>query len=300
MIPKDTPYKVIKYLVKLSNEKVLPKNYVSDKFIIHLADREFIVELNENKNKFTTTEKFNEIYFREILPAFQKYDSFIKQHQIENVETHYSIGDLYNLILIDNEKPNNLTLQEILSKYFKSSKHTQTTSNLANAIKTILRIDQFAEDSKDQQFISILYPKDETRFIILCENKNKLWRPRHNFIEFWYAGGRNTNQLQFIPKPKSPIFYLFDWDFSGLNIYIHIKQNYFSSLTAFIPTNYKSLMEKRDEVKHHHSKWESNSCLQYLNDREKAIATTLIQTDCIIEEQKILLTDDNLLNNTIN
>ena len=52
MIPTDTPYKVIKYLVKLSNEKVLPKNYVSDKFMIHLVDREIIVEPNGSQNKF--------------------------------------------------------------------------------------------------------------------------------------------------------------------------------------------------------------------------------------------------------
>lgn len=300
MIPIDTPYKVIKYLVKLSNENVLLKNYVSDKFMIHLVDREFIVEPNGSQNKFTTTERFKEVHTKEILPTFQKYDSFIKQHQIENVEAHYSIGDLDNLILIDNEKPDNLTLQEILAKYFKSSKHTQTNSNLANAIKTILKKDEFAEGSKDQQFISILYPKGETRFIILCENKNRLRNARHNSIEFWYAGGHNTNQLQYIPKPSQPIFYLFDWDFDGLNIYIHIKQNYFPTLTSFIPTNYKSLMEKQDEVKHHHSKWENDSCLQFLSDKEKTIAGTLIQTDCIIEEQKILLTGENLFYNAIN
>lgn len=300
MIPSDTPYKVIKYLVKLSNDKVLQKNYERDKFIIHLVDREFIVEPNENKSKFATTEKFKEIFSKEIFPTFQKHDSFIKHHQIENIESHYSIGDLENLILIDNEKPNDLTLQEILSKYFKSSKHTQVNSNLANAIKTILQLDKFAEDGKDQQFISILYPKDETRFILLCENKNRLRGLRHPFIEFWYAGGRNTNQFLFISKPTKPIFYLFDWDFDGLNIYNHIKQKYFPTLTAFIPTNFESLMEKQDEVKHHHSKWENDSCLQYLSDNEKTIAATLIQTNSILEEQKILLTDENLLNNAIN
>jgi len=300
MIPTDTPYKVIKYLVKLSNDKVLQKNYESDKFIIHLMDREFLDEPNENKSKFATTEKFKEIFSKEISPTFQKYDSFIKHHQIENIESHYSIGDLDNLILIDNEKPADLTLQEILSKYFKSSKHTQTNSNLANAIKTILKLDEFAEDSKDQQYVSILYPTGETRFVFLCENKNKLRGLRHPFIEFWYAGGHNTHQLQFIPKQTKPIFYLFDWDFDGVNIYNHIKQNYFPTLTAFIPTDLESLMEKRDEVKRHRSIWNNYNCLQHLNDREKSIVTTLIQTDRIIEEQKILLTNENLLNNGIN
>lgn len=300
MIPLETPYKVVKYLVNLFDKKVLQKNYEKEKLVIYLLDRKCITKAEGSTTKFAKTNNFDENYFEEILPAFQKYDSFIKQHQIEFVETHYSIGDLDNLILIDNEKPNNLTLQEILAKYFKSSKHTQTNSNLANAIKTILKLDEFAEDSKDQQFISILYPKNETRFILLCENKNRLRGLRHPFIEFWYAGGRNTNQLQFSPKPTRPIFYLFDWDFDGLNIYNHIKQNHFSTLTAFIPTNYESLMEKQDEVKHHHSKWKNDSCLQYLNQTEKAIVANLIKTNSIIEEQKILLSDENLLNNAIN
>jgi hypothetical protein len=85
-----------------------------------------------------------------------------------------------------------------------------------------------------------------------------------------------------------------------LNIYIHIKQNYFPTLTAFIPAYYKSLIEKQDEIKHHHSKWVNASCLQFLNNREKTIVETLIQTDSIIEEQKILLTTENLLYNAIN
>jgi hypothetical protein len=140
--------------------------------MIHLVDREFIVEYNGSQNKFTTTERFKEIHAREILPRFQKYDSFIKQHQIENIEAHYSIGDLDNLILIDNEKPDNLTLQEILAKYFKSSKHTQTNSNLANAIKIILKKDEFAENSKDQQFIfNTLSDRQSTIYYSLRKQK---------------------------------------------------------------------------------------------------------------------------------
>ncbi len=299
MIPADTPYKIIKYLVKLSKEGALTKNHLSDKFIIYLTDRKFIIETTNSKNKFTITESFKKKYSNEIYPIFQKCNSFIKKHQIENLENYYSVDDMEKLILIDIEKPTKLSLQEILSKYFKSSKHTRTNSNLANAIKTILKIDEFVEDKKDQQFISVLYPKNKTRFIILCENINRLRAKRHTFIEFWYAGGKNTKQLQFIPKPKHPIFYLFDWDFDGLNIYIHIKQNYFQTLTAFIPTNFQSLMEKREEVKHHHSKWKNNNALLQLNEIEKTIATLLIQTDCIIEEQKILLTTENLNNNSI-
>ena len=298
MIPIDIPYKVIKYLVKLSKEKVLSKNYQNDKFIIHLKDRGIILDLIQSKNKFTIADSFKEIYIKEIFPSFQKYSSFIKLYEIENLENYCTIDDLDKLILISIEKPINLTFQEILTKYFKSSKHTHLNSNLAKAIKIILDKEEFDEDNKDQQYISILYPKNKTRYIILCENKNKL-KKRHDFIEFWYVGGNNTEQLQFVPAPKYPIFYLFDWDFDGLRIYINIKQNYFPTLNAFLPLDYKRLIEKQEEVKHHQSKWIINDFMQHLNEAEKIIASYLIKNNCIIEEQKILLSKENLIYNSI-
>ncbi len=160
-------------------------------------------------------------------------------------------------------------------------------------------IDLFPEEIKDQQFASILYPKETTRFIILCENINRLIIQRHQFIEFWYVGGKNIKQLEFIPQPRHPIFYLFDWDFDGLNIYLEIKRKYFRTISSFIPTNPELLMEEQCKVKKHHSKWRNNNFLQFLNDKEKVIAESLINSKCIIEEQKILLSKENLLRNAI-
>lgn len=95
--------------------------------------------------------------------------------------------------------------------------------------------DEFPEESKDQQFTLTLYPRSQTRFIILFENKNRLIIPRHEYIEFWYAGGKNTKQLQFIPKPKHSMFYLFDWDYDGIGIYVRIKQRFFPSYRHSFP-----------------------------------------------------------------
>lgn len=303
MIPTETPYKVIKYLVKISEEKSLQKNYESETIMIHWIERNFIAISKESPNKFFKTNLFDEPFIEEIFPSFQKYNSFIKKYQIENLENHYSIQDFESLIEIENDKEEILTnessFQTILTKYFGSSKHRKADSILSEAIKKILGIDYFPEESKDQQFLSVLYPKNETRFIILCENRNRLIAQRHDFIEYWYTGGKNTKQLQFIPKPKFPIFYLFDWDFDGMNIYTDIKRKYFPTLTAFIPDNFKSLMEKQEDVKEHHSKWKNNNCFQYLSENEKAIATVLFDNDCIIEEQKIILNQKNLLTNYI-
>jgi hypothetical protein len=303
MIPTETPYKVLKYLVKLSDEKVLQKNYETETLMLHFVERNYLTSPKDSPNKFFKTKEFEEPFKEEIFPSFQKYNSFIKKFQIENLENHYSIQEFEALIEIEKDKEQihnkDFSFQTILTQYFGSSKHRKADSILSEAIKIILGIEFFPEEIKDQQFISILYPKSETRFIVLCENKNRLIIQRHGFIEFWYAGGKNTKQLQFIPKPNHPIFYLFDWDFDGLNIYIEIKQKYFPTLTAFIPTNFEKLMEKQEEVKEHHSKWKNDGFLHLLNNKEKLVAKTLLQSDSIIEEQRVLLNEENLISNGI-
>ena len=70
-------------------------------------------------------------------------------------------------------------------------------------------------------------------------------------------------------------------------------------LNAFIPFNAKSLMIEQDKVKKHRSKWKNNNCFQFLNEKEKEVAEILFNTKSIIEEQRILLTKENLLYNSI-
>jgi len=304
MIPSETPYKVLKYLVKFYDQKGLPKQYESDTLILHFVERNFLTISKDSPNKFFKTKAFEEAFREDIFPSFQKYNSFISKHQIEDLENHYSVQEFEALIQIENEGAeivkNKSSFQSILTQYFGSSKHRKADSILSQAIKKILDIEFFPEESKDQQFLSVLYPKGETRFIMLCENKNRLITQRHDFIEYWFAGGRNIKQLQFTPKPKHPIFYLFDWDFDGLNIYVNIKRKYFPTLTAICPDNFESLMEKQESVKKHRSKWKNNNCFQFLNEKEKSIADVLFNTESIIEEQKILLTKEILMRNGIN
>lgn len=299
IIPKDTPFKVLKYLSRLNDVNTLPVRYEKEKVIIYLVDNNCIII--KGKVIIALTD-FTIKYVEFILPVYEKINSFIERFNIQYTEDYCTLFDFECLFQIeeDRDKLIEFTFQQILTKYFKSSKYSKKNSNLATAIKAVVGIEYFIEDDKDQQFLRVLYPKNKTRYIILCENIDRLRNPRHEFIEFWYAGGRNTIQLQFIPKPTIPILYLFDWDFDGLNIYNHIKQNYFQTLTAFIPTDFESLMEKQDEVRHHRSKWGNDNFLQYLTGNEKNIAETLIKTNSIIEEQKIHLTTENLINNAIN
>lgn len=300
MIPEETPYKVLKYLVRLSEEGSLQKKYESETLILHFLERNY---LKEHSNRFEKTQYFDEPFKRDILPAVEKYKVFIGKYYIGNLENHYSVEEFEGLIKIESERDeiisNTSSLQTILTNYFGSSKYRKADSILSDAIKKILNIGVFPEESKDQQFLSVLYPKNEARFIILCENKNRLITLRHEFIEYWYAGGKNIRQLQFIPKPKCPMLYLFDWDFDGLNIYTRIKRKYFPNINAFIPGSFETIMKTQNDVKEHHSKWQNNNCFQYLSEKERAIADVLFKTDSIIEEQKILLSKENLLLNNI-
>ncbi len=301
MLYRDTPYKVVQYLAKLSNEKVLPIAYNDENYIRHLIERKAI---QSNGKQLSVTRKFEENFSEEIENAFSKCSSFIMKYDLTYLENHYSIDEIEALIKIETDKSKiieqEIAFQNILTLYFGSSKHKTVQSNLSKAIKTILEIELFPEEIKDQQFISILYPKTKTRFIILCENKNRLITQRHEFIEYWYAGGKNIKQFEFIPKPQHPIFYLCDWDFEGLNIYIDIKRKYFPTLNAFVPTNPESLMIEQSKVKDHKSKWSSDRFLVHLNKTERDIAETLIKNKAIIVEQKILITPEDLLNNAIN
>jgi hypothetical protein len=301
MLHKDTPYKVLKYLAKLSTQKIFPVDFQDENFILYLIDRQF---LKFEGKQFSITKKFEEKYSEEIDTVFSNCRSFIEQYKLSYLENYYSIQEFEALIKIEHNKQKiieqEISLQNILAVYFGSSKHRSAQSNLSRAIKTILEIEFFPEESKDQQYISILYPKNETRFIVLCENKNRLINPRHDFIEYWYAGGKNIKQLQFIPKPKFAIFYLFDWDYDGLEIYIRIKQNYFPTIKAFIPINPELIMVKQDEIKNHHSKWKDNKFLNQLNEKERTLVEILIKNDSVIEEQNIQLINEDLPYNLFN
>lgn len=298
IIPKDTPFKVLKYLSRLNTISNLPLRYENEKLIAYLLDNKY---LENGGRKFITSKDFLTKYTEFIFPIFQNINSFVSKYKIEYIEDYYTIFDFECLLKIENDK-NKLreyTLQQILSEYFNSSKYTKKDSNLASAIKAILGIEHFIEDDKDQQFLSILYPKSDSRFIILCENKDRLKNPRHEFIQFWYVGGKNTSQIKFIPITSVPIFYLCDLDFDGLNTYKEIKDKYLQTLKLLVPENFERLMIKQTEVKEHRSIWKNDNILNSLNDGEKLIAKVLIGEGKIIEEQRILLSKENLKFNGI-
>ena len=297
VIPKDTPYQALGFLNRLFLERSVKENYLNEKLVIHLTNRG---HLSHNDAQIHTSVKFQDIYLNEIQPLHLELQKFIDLHHLQKIQNHYTIGDIEALKLIAAEKDRilstGLSFQQILSMYFNSSKYTQLNSSLANAIKSVLEISTFHEDEKDQQYVSILYPSQISQIVVLCENKNRLKMPRHPYVEFWYGGGRNVNQLAFSPKPTIPMFYLFDWDHHGISILIEIRKKYFPEIRAFIPNDFRSLYVDQERVKNHNSVWRADSKMMLcgLTEAEKTIVTELMDARKVIEEQRISMSEENI------
>ena len=100
----------------------------------------------------------------------------------------------------------------------------------------VLNVSELPVKEHDQQFLWVLNCKSKVpSAIILCENSNKLSKPRLTDVELWYAGGRNTAKLQFVSEPTIPFYYLCDWDNRGIEIYQSIKKNYFPNIEILVP-----------------------------------------------------------------
>lgn len=135
--------------------------------------------------------------------------------------------------------------------FFKHEKHLDASEALERAVKTILKIDAFADD-RDHQYLYVLQCH-EPKVIVLCENLYFLKmpeKPRKNQIELWYAGGRNIEKLQYTQRRHLPIYYLCDWDYDGLDIYCTVKEK-IPQIELLTPNGRKSDIAKTE----HKSEW---------------------------------------------
>lgn len=240
MIPTETPYKVLKYLVKLSDEKVLQKNYETETLMLHFVERNYLTSPKDSPNKFLKTKEFEELFKEEIFPSFQKYNSFIKKFQIVGLENYFTIKEIESLMKIQSDREQILdsekSQKEIATLYFDSAKYLTKPSQLYDAVLKVLDVSELSVDEHDQQFLWVLNCKNKVpKAIILCENSNKLCKPRLKDVELWYAGGRNTAKLEFVSEPTIPFYYLCDWDNRGIEIYHCIKKNHFPKIEILVP-----------------------------------------------------------------
>src|SRR4051794_41117652 len=101
LLHKDTPYKVLQYLIKLSNDKALPICYKNENYIRYLVDRKAIAIIGK---QFSITRKFEESLLKQIESTFMQCNSFIEKYDLAYLENHYSIEEVEALIKIESEK----------------------------------------------------------------------------------------------------------------------------------------------------------------------------------------------------
>lgn len=216
-------------------------------------------------------------------------DDIIRLIEMKLQMDNNELDDVRQQIIDSNETRRGVSLM-----FFKHEKHLDFSPALERAVKTILKIDVFA-DMRDFQYLYVLQC-DSPRLIILCENLYFLKmpeKPRKNNIELWYAGGRNIEKLKYTQNRDLPIYYLCDWDHDGLDIYKSVKK-LIPDIQLLTPNG-----QKRDiNSTEHKSLWrnrETPSLLSDLpgelySDSQKQLIMELVRENAwVVEESNDLI-----------
>jgi hypothetical protein len=229
-------WQAIKQLNLLHVGGSVPADILKFAFVKRMVDMDYIRQTD--KKTLTKSRSYDPFYTNTLLPKFYQYNEFINRFELDSLNLNES--DIQILLQIETDRnaivQEGRSQKEISAAYFGGAKKLRRNSRLYDAVVKILDVDNLARDEHDQQYLYVLHCASLTpKCIILCENDNKLRKPRLKDVELWHAGGRNTAKLQFIPKPQLPIYYLCDWDNKGIEIYQHIKANIFPQIELLIP-----------------------------------------------------------------
>ncbi|MEI5985127.1 MULTISPECIES: hypothetical protein [Sphingobacterium] len=259
--------------------------------------------LDRTHDKLFVLEGFAELYEKEYLEKFNRYEAFLLSNVLLKPQLRFEESDIQILIGIKEDMDNgNLeplreqiikneaTVRIVSLMFFKNEKYLLGKEALINAVKLLLDIDELADD-KDLQYKYVLECKDTT-CIVLCENIDFLKRPtlaRANNIELWYAGGKNVNKLDFSDTRGLPIYYSCDWDYDGLFIIYPLVKEKIPNIQLLTPNGTpKDIVETE-----HNSKWENikDRNIEYLlTANQSDIMKKLIEfNQWIIEESNDLL-----------
>lgn len=144
------------------------------------------------------------------------------------------------------------TVRIVSLMFFKNEKYLLGMEALINAVKSLLQIEELADD-KDLQYKYVL-ECNNPKCIVLCENIDFLKRPtlaRANNVELWYAGGKNVNKLDFSDTRGLPIYYSCDWDFDGLFIIYPLVKKKIPHIQILTPNGPPKGIDETG----HNSKW---------------------------------------------
>ena len=223
--------------------------------------------LDRTHDKLFVLEGFAELYEKDYLEKYHRYEAFLSDNELLKPQLRFEESDIQILIGIKEDMDNgNLeplreqiikneaTVRIVSLMFFKNEKYLLGKEALINAVKSLLDIDELADD-KDLQYKYVLECKDPN-CIVLCENIDFLKRPtlaRANNIELWYAGGKNVTKLDYVDTRGLPIYYSCDWDFDGLFIIYPLVKEKIQTIQLLTPNGVpKGIIETE-----HSSKWEN-------------------------------------------
>jgi len=224
-------------------------------------------KLDKTHKKISALPGFSEIYKRDYLAKFNRYETFLKDTGLLKTQLRFEESDIQILIGIKEDMDNgNLeplreqiikneaTVRIVSLMFFKNEKYLLGKEALINAVKLLLDIDELADD-KDLQYKYVL-ECNSPKCIVLCENIDFLKRPtlsRANHIELWYAGGKNVTKLDFADTRGLPIYYSCDWDYDGLYIIYPLVKEKIPRIQLLTPNGAsKGIIETE-----HNSKWDN-------------------------------------------
>ena len=260
--------------------------------------------LDRSHSKLFTLEGFTEIYERDYLESYSRYESFLLGNGLLKPQLRFEESDIKILIGIkeDMDSGDLLPLREQIIKkeatvrivslmFFKNEKYLLGKAALVNCVKTLLQIDELADD-KDLQYKYVLECNDP-KCIVLCENIDFLKHPtlaRPNNIELWYAGGKNVSKLDYADTRGLPIYYSCDWDYDGLFIIYPLVKDKIPTIELLTPSG----LPKGIEETEHNSRWDTSGRKidHLLSPGQKDILERLIKNNqWIIEESNDLINE---------
>ncbi|WP_316805459.1 hypothetical protein [Pedobacter nototheniae] len=260
-------------------------------------------KLEKTHKKLSPLPGFSEIYKRDYLAKFNRYETFLANTGLLKSQLRFDEKDIEILTGIKEDMDNGnieplrkqiikneATVRVVSLMFFKNEKYLLGKEALINAVKLLLDIDELADD-KDLQYKYVL-ECNSPKCIVLCENIDFLKRPtlaRANHIELWYAGGKNVNKLDFSDTRGLPIYYSCDWDYDGLYIIYPLVKEKIPNIELLTPNGTpKGIVETE-----HNSKWENikDRNIEYLlTANQSDIMNDLIKSNqWIIEESNDFL-----------
>ncbi|WP_440067716.1 hypothetical protein [Tenacibaculum discolor] len=298
---KNITWKELKALDDIYRLKKTRANIQEHPYIKYLINDKEILDLKpDNVKVIVTTDEFEEFYEKNFKEAYNEAKVFLIENGIKpTAKKSFTLEDIKTLMLISENKEelkNNPTnIEDFSNEFFEISKYLKEKKSVREAVFSILGIDQFPLDKKENQWRLVVDYKNP-KAIVLCENKSFLkqpWIARNTEVKMWYVGGNNIKILDDIDEVElsKPIYYSCDWDLAGLQIYSRVKGK-LKDRNSDIMLLYPNIPHKRIStyINYHNSHWELTKTLsglkpEFFSKKELLLITDLIQSEEWIEEE---------------